>query len=181
MKTIKFNLSSDSIQNAIDELNKYQEELARKCNRFCEELTREGLNVAESCIGESPLGSTISVHSELTEEETGCKGILIAIGETIESEHYAPFNTLLAVEFGAGIHYNRGNDNPIAGNFGMGVGTFPGQVHAFQDTWWYKGTDNKWYPAHGVKATMPMYRASVEMKDKVSEVARRIFKTNEAV
>ena len=81
---------------------------------------------------------------------------------------------MLLVEFGAGIHYNA-NANPKAGEMGCGVGTFPGQIHAFEDGWYYWGEDKKWHYTHGTKATMPMYSASVAIREKVRECAKEVF------
>lgn len=83
-------------------------------------------------------------------------------------------STLLIVEFGAGIHYNS-KGNPKADEMGYGVGTFPGQIHAFEDGWYYWGEDEKWHYTHGIKATMPMYNASVAIREKVQECAKEVF------
>lgn len=174
-KKISFKLSPKGIKDAIKELEEYRAELNKKVEKFTEELARKGEMVALQKVEESPLGrKTITFRSEKTVSETGCKVILIATGKTFESENYAPFNTLLAVEFGAGIHHNP-EPNPKANEMGYGVGTFPGQVHAFEDGWYYLGTDDKWHYTHGVKATMPMYSASVEIAEKVKETAKEVF------
>ena len=60
---------------------------------------------------------------------------------------------------------------------GYGVGTFPGQTHAFQEEgWWFKDEEtDKWIHSYGVQATMPMYNASIEMRQKVTEIAKEVF------
>lgn len=173
-KTISFGLSKKSIENAIKELRDYKEELNKKVEEFTVELAKKGEIVALKCIEESPLGKTITLRSEKTVDETGCKVILIATGKTIENEGYAPFNTLLAVEFGAGIHHNP-KQNPKSQEMGYGVGTFPGQTHAYEDGWYYVGKDDKIHYTRGVKATMPMYNATVEIAEKIQETAKEVF------
>ena len=101
--------------------------------------------------------------------------ILIAAGKTVEVEDREPFYTLLAIEFGAGIYYNSGNENPKANDFGLGVGTYPGQIHAFEDGWYYLGDDNQWHYTHGVKAAMPMYNATMEIINQYKQIAREVF------
>ena len=55
----------------------------------------------------------------------GCNGILLAKGQVKEQDGYAPFSILLAIEFGAGVHFNQ-TKNPLVGSkFPYGVGTFP--------------------------------------------------------
>ena len=84
---------------------------------------------------------------------------------------------MLAIEFGAGIHYNPTPNPLVSSEFPYGVGTFPGQTHAYQDMWWYWDEDNQeWRPTHGVKATMPMYKASEEMKNNILKIAKDVFR-----
>lgn len=174
-KTLKAGLSISEIRRLQDNLRKYQNELVRKCKELCEELSDIGINVMQAQIGESPLGKYVTVKTDITEEKAGCKAILTAIGETKVQEGYAPFNTLLAIEFGAGIYHNK-IPNPNASEFGLGVGTFPGQTHAFEDYWFYWNEEQqKWLPTHGVKATMPMYKASMEIQKEIVNKAKEIF------
>lgn len=106
----------------------------------------------------------------------GCKGILLAKGAVKEQEGYAPFSILLAIEFGAGIHYNPTPNPLISSEFPYGVGTFPGQTHAYEDMWFYWDENSQeWKPTHGVKATMPMYSADMEIIQNVVKFAKEVF------
>lgn len=168
-------LSQSSIKELQKQLQAYQQEVIQKTKLLAKRLAEIGVQVAEAKIGESPLGKYVTLKTDITEEQAGCKAILIATGEVKKSEGYADFNTLLAIEFGAGIHYNP-TPNPNAGEFGMGVGTFPGQIHAYEDFWFYwNDKEQKWMPTHGVKATMPMYAASMEIITNVVKVAKEVF------
>ena len=175
-KTLKADLSVQGIRKLQEDLRKYQYNLVRKCRLLAEMLAKKGITVANAKIGESPLGKYVSIQTNITEEQAGCKAILIATGEVKESEGYAPFNTLLAIEFGAGIHYNP-TPNPNADKFGFGVGTFPGQIHAEDPNGWYFWDDEKekWIHSYGVKATMPLYNASMEMVQEVVKIAKKVF------
>lgn len=174
-KTLKTDLSVRGIQKLQDELRKYQNNLTMKCRMLATELAEIGVKVAEAKIGESPIGKYVNIKIDITEQQAGCKAILIATGEVKESEGYAPFNTLLAIEFGAGIHYNP-TPNPNADKFGFGVGTFPGQIHAFEDGWYYwDDKAQEWRYTHGVKATMPMYHADMEIIKNVVKKAKEVF------
>lgn len=175
-KRISMSLSHESIQNAVKEIRQYKSDLNKKCEELCRRLTAEGIQIAQAHIGESPLGNTITLRSEITPERAGCNAILFAVGKIEQAKGYAPFNTLLAVEFGTGIHYNK-TENPKAKEYGLGVGTFPGQIHAFEDGWYYFGKDEKWHYTHGVKATMPMYYAGKEIRGKLISIARDVFKS----
>ena len=173
-KKISFGLNSKEVQNAIKEVKSYQKDIYRKCEKLCKKLNNIGYKVALEKISESPIGKTVVLHSEISSKKTGCKAMLISVGEVKHSEGHEPFNTLLAIEFGAGIYYNS-TANPKANELGMGVGTFPGQIHAFSDGWYYLEEDNEWHYTHGVKATMPMYFAGKEMKEKIETIAKEVF------
>ena len=175
-RTLNATLSTTSIRKLQDELKKYQNDLTTKCKLLAKELAEIGVNVAEARIGESPLGKYVSIQTDISEEQAGCKAVLIATGEVKKSDGYAPFNTLLAIEFGAGIHYNQ-TPNPNADKFGFGVGTFPGQIHAEDPNGWYFWDDEKekWIHSYGVKATMPMYHADMEIIQNVVKKTKEIF------
>lgn len=176
-RKLSTDLSVKGIENLKKKLEHYRDvELPNKCRELASRLSEIGVNVAQARIDESPLGKYVTIRTDITEEKAGCKAILIATGETKESEGYAPFNTLLAIEFGAGIHYNP-TPNPNADEFGLGVGTFPGQIHAFEDFWFYWDEEaQEWRPTHGVKATMPMYNAAKEIQKQIVKEARAVFK-----
>lgn len=175
-KPLSATLSISSIRNLQKELEKYRDSLTNKARLLAERLSEIGIKVAEAKIRESPLGKYVTIKTDITEEKSGCKAILIAIGETFEHEGYAPFNSLLAIEFGAGIQYNK-EENPKAPDLGFGVGTFPDQTHAFdKNGWWFWDERKKeWIHSYGVEATMPMYLASVEIQQKIVEVAKDVF------
>lgn len=175
-KKIKMNLfSQSSIQDTINYLQNYKNELQAKCDAFVARCASIGEELALQAINESPIGNSITFRTNTTSEDMGCKAVLFATGEVKEVEGREPFHTVLAVEFGAGIHYNK-IPNPKANDFGLGVGTYPGQIHAFEDGWYYLGEDNKWHYTHGVKATMPMYKASVEIIAKYKKIAKEVFR-----
>ena len=174
-KKISVDLSIKGLNDLKRQLLQYKDELPTKCEKLVSRLLQIGVSVSQSRISESPLGKYVTVTTNISADKMGCKGILLAKGAVKESEGYAPFSILLAIEFGAGIHYNP-TPNPNADKFGLGVGTFPGQVHAFEDTWFYWDEKSKeWKPTHGVKATMPMYSADMEMIQNVVKIAKEVF------
>lgn len=176
-KVFKSDLSVKGLERLKKELLEYKRDyLQDRVKTLVERLAESGVSIAKANVNESPLGKYVTIQANITEEQAGCKAIIVATGEVKESEGYAPFSTLLAIEFGAGIHHNS-TANPNADKFGLGVGTFPGQIHAFDDGWWY--WDDKlqeWRYTHGVKATMPMYNASMEMQNKIVSIAKEVFR-----
>lgn len=175
MTVIKGSLSVKGINKMRKELQKYKQSFQYKCKRYVERLLEEGVEIAQVKVNESPLGRYVSLSTDISEEKMGCKGILIATGEVKYSDEYAPFSTILAIEFGAGISYNP-EPNPNAVEYGFGVGTFPDQKHAREDGWYFWNEDlQEWIYSKGVKATMPMYEAQQKIVEVAREVAKEVF------
>ena len=174
-KVFKSDISISGLNNLKKQLLQYKDELPMKCEKLVSKLLQSGVTVSQSKISKSPLGKYVTVTTNISAEKMGCKGILLAKGAVKEQEGYAPFSILLAIEFGAGVYFNP-TPNPNADKFGLGVGTFPGQVHAFEDTWFYWDENSQeWKPTHGVKATMPMYSADMEIIKNVTKIAKEVF------
>lgn len=167
-------LSEKSIQEAIKQLRQYKSDLKSKCDLLVTRLAEIGEKAAVESVNESPLGKTVTLRVQRDPISMGCRAVLIATGKVFDVEDREPFSTILAIEFGAGIHYNP-EPNPKANELGYGVGTYPGQIHAFEDGWYYLGKDNQWHYTHGVKATMPMFNASMEIIQQYKQIAREVF------
>lgn len=176
-KVFTADLSVKGIEALKKQLILYRDDLPSKCEKLVSGLLQSGVEVANTSISESPLGKYVTVTTNISADKMGCNGILLAKGQIKEQEGYAPFSTLLAIEFGAGIYFNP-TPNPLIGaDFPYGVGTFPGQTHAYQDMWWYwDESANEWRPTHGVKATMPMYKARKTIIDNIIKCANDVFK-----
>jgi len=174
-KKINAQLSVSSINHAIQEVKQYKTELNRKVTFLCRRLSDLGQITAVKYAGQSPLGNTVRITTNISPVAAGCKAVVVAVGQTKTSPGYEPVNTLLLIEFGAGIRYNS-LPNPRAGEYGMGVGTYPGQMHAFDPAgWYYWGEDEKWHHSYGVKATMPMYNAAKTIQERVVQIVREVF------
>ena len=175
-KVFKSNLSVNGIEALKSQLLQYKDELSTKCEKLVSRLLQSGVVVSQAKISESPLGKYVTVTTNISADEMGCKGILLAKGAVKEQDGYAPFSILLAIEFGAGVHFNPTPNPLISSEFPYGVGTFPGQTHAYQDMWFYWDENTQeWKPTHGVKATMPMYSADMEIIQNVVKFAKEVF------
>ena len=175
-KVFKADLSVKGIEALKNKLLQYKDSLSIKCEKLVSRLLQSGIEVSQSKISESPLGKYVTVTTNISADKMGCKGILLAKGAVKEQDGYAPFSILLAIEFGAGVHFNPTPNPLISSEFPYGVGTFPGQTHAYQDMWFYWDENTQeWKPTHGVKATMPMYSADMEIIQNVVKFAKEVF------
>lgn len=175
-KTITVNLfDSKSIQNAIKQIEQYRDDLPRKCQEICRRLCEIGQQTALVAINESKYGKMVTLRSKIDTSKVGCKAMLIGAGKTVTDDKGRTFNLLLGIEFGSGIRLNP-TANPLASEFGMGVGTFPDQTHALDPGgWMYLDKDGNWKHSYGIKATMPMYKAMVEIRRNLDTVIREVF------
>ena len=175
-KVFKSDLSVKGIEALKRQLLQYKDNLPIKCEKLVSRLLQSGVEVSQARINESPLGKYVTVTTNISADKMGCKGILLAKGAVKEQYGYAPFSILLAIEFGAGVHFNPTQNPIISSEFPYGVGTFPGQTHAYQDTWFYWDENTQeWKPTHGVKATMPMYSADMQIIQNVVKTAKEVF------
>ena len=174
---IKEDISVKGIENVKKKLIQYRDvELPRKCKEFVERLLQIGVDVSRAKINESPLGKYVTVTTDVSADKIGCKGVLLAKGAVKEQDGYEPFSILLAIEFGVGVHFNP-TPNPLSAEMGYGVGAFPGQVHAMEPGGWYFWSEEKqqWIHSYGVKATMPMYSADMQIIQNVVKTAKEVF------
>lgn len=162
-KTISFGLSVKEVQNAIKEVKEYQKSLDYKIDLLCDRLAEIGIK-------------TIKENLPSTSTNVGCESEKIVHGQRINI--YAEGKLILFFEFGSGIKYNSGNKHPKESEFGYGVGTYPDQTHAFDPNgWWYLGEDGEYHHSYGVKATMPMYKAGMEIRNQVRKIAKEVFRS----
>ena len=176
-KVFKSDLSVNGIEALKSQLLQYKDSLPIKCEKLVSRLLQSGVEVSQARINESPLGKYVTVTTNISANKMGCKGVLLAKGAVKEQEGYAPFSILLAIEFGSGVHFNPTPNPLISSEFPYGVGTFPGQVHAMEPGGWYFWSEEKqqWIHSYGVKATMPMYNADMEIIQNVVKYAKEVF------
>ena len=163
MKTINIELSKKSIQAAIREIEAYKRSIDQKTKLFIEKMAEAGYNVADAtlmAVSEEEKGSTVIQSPQW--ESDNCMVIKMS------------GDKFLFVEFGAGIAFSN-PQNPKAQDMGMGLGTYPGQTHAYQEEgWWYR-EDGVLKKSRGNAPYMPMYKAGVEIRRQVENIAREVF------
>ena len=171
-KTIRMTFDPASIDNAIKQLQDYTSKLPDAADRIAQRLAEIGYQGAFMVMANHVFdGGTISSLT-VTHEGDG-KYILWAASEA-----------LLFLEFGTGL---KAQGHPLAGEMGMGTGTYPGQTHATDPNgWWFytddvrlisgRGANGKTYGhSFGMPPAMPMYRASQEIRQDILRIAREVF------
>jgi len=160
---------NDGLGSLIDYLDNYQKTLDEKCELFVRRLADLGINVAMTTlafdgVGDSPRNADFGI-------EVDKKGNLIRCMIKAKGEG------LLFWEFGAGNYYNgMTSPNPKAKKFGMGIGTYPEQKHVPEPGfWYYYDSNHEAVRSYGTQATMPMYKASLEIIENIHKVAKEVF------
>lgn len=177
-KKISFGLSVKEIQNAIKEIKEYQNSLDGKCEKLCRRLNTEGISIAQVHVGSSGFGKYIHLSSEITPEKAGCKAIFFMEEsqkivsqwqnqDGIQSKEISP---ALMLEFGAGLKAQNPTNVP-----NVGTGSY-GEHGSDPNGWWYMDLQGQWHYSTGVSPKMPMYNAGKELREKVVEIAREVFR-----
>lgn len=162
-KKLDLKLSVQSMQEAINYIEQYKSDLNRGMETFLSRLANAGIEVARATItnvAQEEKGNTFCDIKDLTSNTVTL---------------YMRGDKALFVEFGAGIAFSQ-PQNPKAAEMGYGLGTYPGQTHAYQEEgWWYTGEDGQSHHSRGNAPYMPMYKAENEVIRNVRQIAREVF------
>ncbi len=165
-RIIKCSLSSKSIQNAIKELKKYENDLQRKNQIFVQKLADAGILVIRETMESVPAEEKGSYYTEIINNSNGD-----LVGAAIRLTG----DKVLFLEFSAGITY--GTDAyPLPSGSEYGIGTYPGQTHAYDPNgWWYIDENGEKHHSYGNRAYMPMYHAEEAIILAIRSIAKEVF------
>lgn len=180
-------LSCSSVEKLKKDLMDYRDrELPEKIERFVSRLADLGISVAKENTGMlDDLGNVsdlVSFTKQIDRNKYGATAVMIMadkmpiqkfwkVGQNeIKSAEVSP---TLMYEYGSGENAKDENEfkNPQGGQ-----GTFPGQTHAFDSGGWkWQDLDGVWHHSSGITPTTPMYKATMEMYNRVVSVAKEVF------
>lgn len=161
--TIKVDLTPQSIDKAIKQLESYSKSLDEKARLLCERLAQMGALYAEWNFSGVLYAGDIDYN------------ISVERGEGNTYYIKAAGHTVLFMEFGAGVKHGYGH--PLASEFGMGPGTYPGQTHAFDPKGWWFGESGHLTHTYGNAPGMPMYNAAKDLRNEILQVAKEVFQS----
>lgn len=166
-KKIKINLfDSQSIQNAIDELENYRNSLKTKTQILIDRLAKDGINVVRSTMESIPDEEKGKYYTEIV---NNTKGDIIGAAIRLSGDN------ILFLEFSAGIRYGT-NKYPLPIGDEYGMGTYPGKGHWDSPYgWWYVDEQGNKHHSYGNRAYMPMYHAEQAITMQIFYHARDIF------
>lgn len=160
-KTIRVELSSKSIGDAIKELHRYSAWVQDKENELRSRLAMLGATVASIQFSRAIYNGSNDISVRV--DDTGSVAVIYAEGESVAF-----------IEFGSGKKYGYGH--PQAGEFGLGPGTWSdgdqGKGHWDDERgWWYGDSQH----SYGNPPAMAMYSAVKEITENVTRIAKEVF------
>ena len=162
-KTINIELSEQSIDNAIKELRRYSEWMARKEEELRSRLAMLGATVASIRFSRAIYNGDNDVTVDV--EDNGHVAVIKSCGEAVAF-----------IECGSGIKHGYGH--PQAGEFGFGPGTWSdgdeGKGHWDNEHGWWYGSGQHSY---GNPPAMAMYSAVQEITENVTRIAQEVFRS----
>lgn len=167
-KRIKCTLSSESIRNAIKQLETYQNRLQDKNEIFVQRLAELGIPIINENImlAQGDSDKNHNTYIKINRFGSYARATLMCEG-----------SDLSFIEFGAGISYNTPagtSPHPKGEEFGYTIGSY-GQGKGKNESWVYVADSGEWVRSYGTEATMPVYKASVEIMQNIRRIAKEVF------
>lgn len=162
-------LSEQSILKAQRQVEQFRKKFVEKNRQFVRELLHAGITVAQDSMGQHEGDSELPVPNSPHVFMGVREGIMTA---TLRLQG----KDVMFVEFGAGVHFNGPagqSPNPLGVKLGYTIGSY-GRGNGANDSWTYKRNGEE-ITSYGTKATMPLYNADMEIRQKFAEIARRVF------
>lgn len=176
-KTLKADLSISSIRKLQEDLRKYQDSLTQKVKIFAKKLAESGIPV----INENMAKASFTVDEKGIQSGADPQHYthieLNSFGDYARADLIVEGKELLFIEFGAGVYYNGSegsSPHPKGEEFGYVIGLY-GKGHGIQKVWGYYADSGELILTHGVEATMPVYKASLEVAQNVVKIAKEVF------
>lgn len=172
-KTIHVELSEQSIEKAIREIEAYQAGIKRKTDLLAKRLANLGATKVSAGYALAQYDGRKDISVSVEKRQKGYA--IVANGESV-----------LFVEFGAGAKLGYGH--PEADDFKLGPGTYPfkhsrpdpAKGGALVDNWehsqgWWIPKDQGGGHTYGNAPSMTMYRAEQELQQEILAIAQEVF------
>ena len=168
-KVIKLDLTTQSIDAAIQAVNEYKKWIEEKSKELLEELVRLGYEISTFNFTWAAYDGTNDVS--VTWETRGENRVAVV----------ATGNAVLFIEFGTGITFP--DDHPLAADNGMIRGEYGKGYGGNPAGWNYKGDPGTYgvvekngsVHTYGNPANMSMYLTMRDLERDFAEIARRVF------
>ena len=172
-----------SIDKAIKALEEYKQELTMKMETFVRKLLDVGIKAGIANSGQ--YAGMILFEKEVVAGSDDIEGVLIATdGDKIIREwkykggiKRAVVSPMLMAEFGSGfLAFTQNTRDYLDKDLGVGQGTFPNQIHAFdKEGWFWETPDGKKHHSYGEAPVYPIHSAVLAMTFEINRIAKEVF------
>lgn len=170
-------LSQSSIAELQHQLQKYQNDISRKC----EEIVRRLADVARPIIEREIAAAEITYDEKNIQSGADTSHItdvkVTSLMDYSKAEISVSGREIFFIEFGSGVYHNTPpgtSPHPQGKEFGFVIGSY-GKGHGVQKVWGYYAESGELILTHGVKATMPMYKAAMEVWQQAARITKEVF------
>lgn len=182
---ITIELTSKSINDAIKKIANYQKKMESRMVEFTEKLLEVGIKTAKANIS-GDYAPHVIFYKEIEDVtvaadvgETSVTGLLIGKDGDLIERSWKYGNDIKTVQV-SGLYMSEFGSGWLASVLddveGVGQGTFPGQIHAFDpDGWWWTTPDGEKHHSYGEAPTHPMHAAVLAMLFEVDSIAKAVF------
>lgn len=178
-KTFHVNIfSRASIGQLKKHLNEYNHSLSEKCDLIVSRLAKIASNIIEINIADAQITfdeKNIQSGAD-TSHYTSIK--VTSLTNYARADILVSGREVIFIEFGSGVYYNGppgSSTHPKGQEFGFVVGSY-GKGQGVRQVWGYYADNGELVLTHGVKATMPMYKAIMEVYTQAPKVVKEVFK-----
>ena len=159
-RTIRMQLSEQSIDDAINQLQAYKRTLALRGDLIVKRLALLGFQVA-----------TVRFQTAAFEPDSHDFELDVQSTKTGGWQIIANGKDVCFIEFGAGVYYNGADRYPGQRPPGVvGIGEY-GKGKGSNDYWFYSPGGY----THGTPANAPMFYTAQEMRQNIMRIAREVF------
>lgn len=162
---ITFGLSESEIKKAIEQTQRYKQDINVNCELFAHRLADEGVILAKLKIMEFPAIYTGELLNSISDEP----GAILTNGYTWIIYTACPWAQY--VEFGTGAVGSQ-NPHPLAGTFNW---KYDVNEHGEMGWWYFK--EGAWHWTKGMPSRPFLYETRMELLPIVSKIAREVFKS----
>lgn len=160
MPTIKLKLNTESLNQALKELKKYQKKVDLAGQNLTHSLTEKGVSLAQLNASYMNIYDTGDLVRGIDSQYQGEKGYVVSS---------APHSAFC--EFGTGIV---GAESPHP-NPSLAGWKYDVNQHG-QEGWWYMGDDGEWHWTAGMPSRPYMYDTAQMLRQMVVPTAKEVLK-----
>lgn len=177
-RTFKIGLNVKGIENLKKQLMQYRDvELPNKIREVVRRLCEIGIPVIERNMEEASYTYDEKNIQSGSDTQHRTYFNINSFGDTAVGKLVLQGKEVLFIEFGAGTYYNTAVGNsphPLGEKYGYLIGTY-GMGNGAKQVWGYYSDSGELVLTRGTKATMPMYKADMEIISNVERIVREVF------